>query len=110
MPVVAIEEFESEAFKTIFTKLQRLPLQEAKHESRFLVKKLKKSEFADFLAEAVGLGEVIGEGKRSRRRLRSFVASLSSGSFSRLTIEDAENEQLKVSRVTFGLTFIISQG
>lgn len=95
MPV-AIEESESDAIKAVFTKLQGMSLDDAKHDCRLLVKKLKKSEFAEFLNEAVGLGEVIGEGKRSRRKLRSFVASLSSGSFSRLTIEEVENEQFKV--------------
>ncbi len=95
MPI-AVEEFESDALKSVFMKLQRLTLEKARLESRLLVKRLKNSEFDEFLTEAVGLGEVIGEGKRSRRRLRSFVASLSSGSFSRLTIEEVENEQLKV--------------
>lgn len=96
MPV-AIEAFEQEdVLKEFFTKITGLPPSDVKKEARSIVKRLKKSHFAEFLSEAASLGEFVGEGKRSRRGLRSIVASISSGSFSRLTIEEMENEKLKV--------------
>ena len=87
------------ALNDFFERVTKMNLHGAARESKSVVRLLKREYFAEFLSEAAALGEISADGRKSRRRLKSLMASISSGSFNRLTIEESENEKFKVRNV-----------